>query len=106
MKAALSLFTVLVAMAMPLAAQNRDAEKDALFSKLDRNRDGYLSREELTAPAALEGNWIAVDRDGDGRISRAEFGIVRNFARAEPPGGAAGATQPEQKAPAKASGQP
>lgn len=105
---------LLVAFASPLAAQtrevplgsavsNRDAE--ALFQRLDANRDGYLSPQELAAPAAGQGNWIAVDRNADGRIGRDEFGLVRNFASA-PQTGAAGGTQAPQPQPPKASGQP
>jgi Ca2+-binding EF-hand superfamily protein len=94
---------------VPAAAQSsraaNDAEKNALFKKLDRNGDGYLSAEELSVPAAREGNWIAVDRNGDGRISLDEFGIVRDFARSEP-AAAAGATRPPQDETPKASGQP
>jgi Ca2+-binding EF-hand superfamily protein len=52
------------------------AEGESLFERLDRNNDGYLTADELTADEAKTRNWIAVDRDGDGRISRAEFGIV------------------------------
>src|SRR5512134_2318249 len=54
------------------------AEPDArsIFERLDRDNDGYLSKEELAAPEAQNGNWIAIDRDRDGRISRAEFGTV------------------------------
>ncbi|HYG54625.1 MAG TPA: EF-hand domain-containing protein [Burkholderiales bacterium] len=55
----------------------RDADKsNALFDRLDRNRDGYLSTEELASDAAAAGNWITIDRNGDGRIGRDEFTIV------------------------------
>jgi Ca2+-binding EF-hand superfamily protein len=49
---------------------------DSLFERLDRNKDGYLTQDELAADEAKSRNWIAVDRDGDGRISRSEFGLV------------------------------
>ena len=45
-----------------------------LFERLDRNGDGYLSADEL---ASQEGDWIAVDRDRDGRIGRSEFKVLR-----------------------------
>lgn len=76
------------------------AEPEAsLFERLDRNKDGYLSREELASRDALSRNWIAIDRDRDGRISRSEFGLV-GIAESKPaPSAAAGATQPEAKKP-------
>ena len=65
----------------------------SLFERLDRNKDGYLSREELAADAAKNGNWIAIDRDRDGRISRAEFNtVVAQPAPQQPPSAAAGAS--------------
>jgi hypothetical protein len=55
----------------------RDAEKsNALFDRLDRNKDGYLSAGELASDDANSGNWITIDRNGDGRIGRDEFTIV------------------------------
>jgi EF hand len=45
-----------------------------LFDLLDRNRDGYLSPAEL---ANRQGDWIAVDSNRDGRISRSEFKALR-----------------------------
>jgi EF hand domain-containing protein len=50
------------------------ADSAQLFERLDRNGDGYLSADEL---ASQEGDWIAVDRDRDGRIGRSEFKALR-----------------------------
>ena len=69
----------------------------SLFDRLDRNKDGYLSREELASEEAQRRNWIAVDRDRDGRISRSEFGLVGIAADKPQPGAAAGGTGPEKK---------
>ena len=53
-----------------------DAASRALFNRLDKNKDGYLTGGELTSPEAQSANWLSVDRDGDGRISRSEFTAV------------------------------
>lgn len=55
-------------------AQGPAADSAQLFKRLDRNGDGYLSADEL---ASQEGDWIAMDRDGDGRIGRSEFKALR-----------------------------
>jgi hypothetical protein len=50
----------------------------ALFERLDKNRDGYLTGGELTSMEALTSNWITVDRDNDGRIARSEFTTIES----------------------------
>ena len=52
------------------------ASAASLFDSLDRNRDGYLSAEELWRDPDAARNWIAIDRNRDGRISRDEFTTV------------------------------
>jgi len=55
----------------------RDADASrALFDRLDKNKDGYLSADELSSDAASTQNWITIDRNRDGKISRDEFTIV------------------------------
>jgi hypothetical protein len=81
--------------AEPDAGAGASAPTRSLFDRLDRNRDGYLSSAELASEEARSGNWIAVDRDRDGRYSRAEFGLVGDSMA--PPGAAAGGTRAPKK---------
>ena len=85
-------------------SQNQStASETSLFDRLDRNKDGYLSPQELAAPEARNGNWIAIDRNRDGRIARSEFRSEFNTAVAQPapqtaPSAAAGGTRaPKQE---------
>ena len=91
--------------APPLASAQASDDAAALFRRLDANRDGVLSTQELAAPAASRGNWIAVDRNGDGRITQEEFGIVSNFA-ATPSSAATGGTRGNEEEKAKVEGRP
>ena len=68
----------------------------SLFDRLDRNKDGYLSPQELASEEARSRNWIAVDRDRDGRISRSEFNLVA-IPAAPQPSAAAGAGSTQKK---------
>jgi hypothetical protein len=62
----------------PSFSARDDAASRALFERLDKNRDGFLTGTELTSPEALASNWLGVDRDVDGRISRDEFSAIES----------------------------
>ena len=53
------------------------AEAERLFRELDKNRDGYLSADELWSGRGRGANWAASDRNRDGRISPDEFTVLR-----------------------------
>lgn len=57
----------------PTAAVVDPRTADRLFARFDTNRDGFLSEAEMDAARADRGNWIALDRNRDGRIARTEF---------------------------------
>lgn len=61
----------------PSAATVADpAQAARLFSRFDTNRDGRLSSAELAAARADQGNWLAIDRNRDGSITREEFTAI------------------------------
>jgi hypothetical protein len=83
--------------AEPEAGAGASAASASLFDRLDRNKDGYLSREELESDEAKNRNWIAVDRDRDGRISRTEFNLVATPPSQPQASPAAGASRPPKQ---------
>lgn len=82
MSAALRASALLVALVAGMEAAAQPAED--LFSRLDGNGDGYLGRDELQGAGTRQGGWIAIDRDGDERFSRAEFEVVGQAAVPDP----------------------
>jgi Ca2+-binding EF-hand superfamily protein len=82
--------TVLAASALALAvgtawAQDKPKEQekstignatrsdDSGFAKLDKNKDGYISRAEAKAEPELSKNFDKWDLNNDGKINRAEY---------------------------------
>jgi hypothetical protein len=51
-------------------------ERHVAFQALDTNGDGWISREEATKRPEAASNFKQADRDGDGRLSFAEFETV------------------------------
>ena len=56
----------------PMTEQEYLTRMEAAFNKQDVNADGYLTRSPLLQEATPE-QITAMDTDGDGRISKAEF---------------------------------
>jgi len=65
------------------------------FSSLDKNHDGYISRDEAR-DATWANRFTELDKDNDGRLSQSEFNAMQAGAGAT--GGNAGATR-QQNAP-------
>ena len=68
-----------LALALSTAAWTQDAGDTTAhpasrpdFLALDRNRDGYISKVEALANAEVQKRFAAFDRDGDSRLSEAE----------------------------------
>ena len=58
----------------------RDSERkhflDARFTRLDTNKDGFISKAEARGDRFLERRFDQIDTNKDGKISRAEFAIA------------------------------
>lgn len=86
----LALAALMAATSAPAVAQSgytnteqlrREAQRS--FSSLDRNRDGWLSNEEMSAYGGTSASMM--DGDGDGRVTRQEFiETHRQFSAANP----------------------
>jgi hyperosmotically inducible protein len=71
--------TLLLMLASAAALAQNTGEATALpgpradFVALDRNRDGYISKVEALANAEVQKRFAAFDLDKDGRLSEAEY---------------------------------
>jgi hypothetical protein len=57
-------------------AANKPRPQNAEFNALDKNGDGYLTRAEARGNPRLASNFKAADRNNDGKLSRAEYRAV------------------------------
>ena len=55
----------------PAGGVSRDLEKE--FKALDRDGDGFLSRSEVEQNSALHSGFQAADKNGDGKLDMSEF---------------------------------
>lgn len=59
------------------------------FDRLDRNRDGYISRDEAKDAPELQTRYSELDRNNDGKLSREEYDTLK----AEAAGGSSARSQ-------------
>jgi hypothetical protein len=55
----------------PVGGVSRDLEKE--FKALDRDGDGFLSRSEVEQKSALQSGFQAADKNADGKLDMSEF---------------------------------
>ena len=72
----------------PATANRRDAGRSQRFDMLDRNRDGYISRDEAKDADELQTRFSELDTNNDGKLSREEYDALDNHGSR----GAVGAT--------------
>lgn len=64
----------------------------ATFNVLDEDGNGVVSREEAQGHANITVHWERIDRNGDGRMDRAEFSAFEQ-SQGQPGGGMGSSTQ-------------
>jgi sporulation protein YlmC with PRC-barrel domain len=55
------------------SAMGKGSAAQTLFSALDANSDGYLSKQEASESAVVSEHWNRIDKDQNDRIDQAEF---------------------------------
>lgn len=59
--------------ATTMPAGKKDSGLEAMFAKMDANKDGKLSKEEADKAPALAGRFAELDKNADGFLSPDEF---------------------------------
>jgi hypothetical protein len=54
-------------------AANASRSDESGFAKMDKNKDGYISKAEAIANKELTGNFGKWDMNNDGKLNRAEY---------------------------------
>ena len=70
------------------------ATAGSLFDRLDKNKDGHLTRDEAEAETRLTGRFVELDKDNDGKLSRSELQALESEKSGA---GTGGTTNPEKK---------
>jgi hypothetical protein len=70
---------IAAACAAPVLAQMADRGTPGGFGTMDRNQDGYISRDEAR-DAPWSNRFSEFDRDNDGRLSLGEYDAMRQNA--------------------------
>jgi len=97
--------TFVAAFALPLAANAagtgkqadaqansaKDGGAEAMFGSLDKNGDGFISKEEAAGtPHAAD--FATLDKNGDGKLSREEHAAAKEHVAARAKAGSTGST--------------
>lgn len=69
-----------------LAQNEGTKQRDPLFVKLDRNRDGYVSRAEAAASGDISHIFAKADMNRDGRLDEDEFAKAQSMIEREKAG--------------------
>ena len=68
---------VLLAVLLTGSARANDAGSDARFDDLDRNGDGFVSRDEGRDAEELNTRFSELDANNDGKLSRDEYAVLQ-----------------------------
>jgi hypothetical protein len=64
----------------PARSANGAASRSGNFDRLDRNGDGYVSRDEAKDAAELQTRFSELDANNDGKLSREEYDALNRSA--------------------------
>jgi hypothetical protein len=81
------------------SASGRSA--DSRFDQLDRNGDGYVSRDEANDAAELHTRFTELDKNNDGKLSREEYNALHEGASGATGSGSAGASGADERRPGR-----
>lgn len=78
----LKAFAIAATLAVPATGIAGEPGSAARFESLDRNGDGFVSRDEGKDAEELNTRFTELDRNNDNKLSREEYGALEEEARA------------------------